>query len=249
MGCQMSKKENEIEEVEITLEPTLEELYQKWREELELEKNYKEKEKMSKPIRPSWISDTDLCKRLQFLRRKGDIMSHVVVEALAKHFREKFNLPPKKFEFVTVLAENKMKEIKKQLGSYKDHTGIKKSSSEALKLNWAEITQHWKEIHEECLLAFKKITKFKMSLSDALGPVSKKAWNFFCIDYDYEYGTYEETEESGAELLDRLKNASLHKEVKKDPQNLKKIAADVEIAENISSKIEELIKEYRKTVM
>ena len=230
MGCQMSKKESEIEEVEITLEPTLEELYQKWFEELE--KDYDKKEKMSKPIRPAWISDKDLCRRLQFLRSKGEIMAHVVVEALVKQFTNKFNLPPKKF--VTVLAENKMKEIKKQLDSYKDHTGIKMSFSEALGLNWTETTQHWKELHEMLSLAIKKIRVLrKVSLSDVLKPISEKAHDYFSKHFD-------------ARLVYRL--IRIEDEVSDLPK-LKDLTSDVKIAENLASTIEEVIKEYRETAM
>jgi len=252
----MSKKESEIEEVEITLEPTLEEQYQEWRKDLDKPENYKRRKKiLKKQFRPS-IRDKDLRYRLEFLKAtKGEVMAHIVDEALVEHFKERFKLPSK--EFASVLAENKKLEIKKQLKFYEDHSGIKLSLSEALRFNWKVIGQHWRETHVDLSSVKPEIEKLKKSdatyglkLHDILEPICSKTFQYFCLDYDYKYGIEEkkESKASVADLVNSLKLVPLSRKVEKVPQYLKDIISDVKIAEEIASHIEELIKEYRETV-
>lgn len=136
-------KIEEEDEFKIELEETLEDLFQKWKQQ----KKSSELLKLTKTdLHCSLAGYEEAALRLQFLQdekrtRKGT----TVGEALNTYFQERFKISAEEFERLDISL---MQTIKKALKIYEDHTGIAFTFTEALGYNWDKEAKIWKNCNK-----------------------------------------------------------------------------------------------------
>jgi len=224
------------EEVVIELEEerkTREDKYKEWKKGLS---SSQRKRITHAKMNIGWRSFPIVALRLQYLKEREDTQKvSVIGKALRKHFEKLFKLPAppiyeEELETVGDRLNKVIKNTEKLLNVYEKHTGRKFIFTEALGHKWQESIGNWKKYHDLITSAIKELETGVVPTLE-LHEISNL--NLFKIISSFG-------------LLYRIKNVENEVSSKADLEKLKNLASDITGAIGFVTKIEKLIKKYRK---